>query len=75
MSIYDSCCKNCEHVKVCRYAGGSVHLNDALNQIPIDVFGDNFMITIVCKYFKKACGPVTGPTLRGGDANGERTDV
>ena len=53
MSVYDSCCKNCEHVEVCRYVGGSVHLNDALHNIPPDVFGDNFMMTITCKYFKE----------------------
>ena len=59
MSVYDSCCKNCEHVKVCRYVGGSVHLNDVLRDIPPYVFGDNFTMTIACKYFKKDYGPVT----------------
>ena len=49
---------NCEHRNVCRYAGGAHSLQDALNKIPIDIFGENFTAEIKCKYFKKDYGPV-----------------
>lgn len=59
MSIFNRCCSDCEHVKVCMYSHGANRLDDAVCKIPIDLFGPNFTLEIKCKYFKMNHGSLT----------------